>query len=38
MRLGQWTVYFLGIPPENVAHVVDDATRRLDDFLPKEPG
>lgn len=37
MRLGEWTVYFLGIPPENVPRVVDDATRRPDDFLASEP-
>jgi hypothetical protein len=34
MRLGEWTVYFIGIPPENVPSVVDDATRRPDDFDP----
>lgn len=36
MRLGEWTIYFLGISPENLARVVDDATRRPDDFLPTE--
>jgi acetylglutamate synthase len=38
MRLGQWTVYFIGIPAEHVPSVVDDATRRPDDFLANEPG
>lgn len=37
MRVGEWTVYFTGISPENVPTVVGDAARRPDDFLPAEP-
>jgi acetylglutamate kinase len=36
MRAGEWTVYFLGVAAANVPRVVDDVTRRPDDFLPNE--
>lgn len=36
MRVGEWTVYFIGIPPVHVASVVGDAIGRNEDFLPAE--
>jgi len=37
MRVGEWTVYSTGIPPEHVPSVVGDAGQRSDDFLRVEP-